>query len=331
MTLIAHTLRMTERTQVVVIAGGFGGARMAHGFALLGPEQVALTVVGNTGDDLEIHGLHVAPDLDTVMYTLAGLANVETGWGVTGETWSSAEMLARYGQETWFRLGDRDLATHLIRTARLRAGDTLTVATGALTGALGLPATLLPMSDQPVRTKVRTTDGWLDFQDYFVRRGHSDEVLELRFDGIDSAQPTAEVLAALESADLVVIAPSNPFVSVAPILALPGVLETLLATQAPVLAISPIVGGHALRGPAADMLRSLAREEATSAGIAAHYARSYPGLIDALVLDSADGADVVGVEAAGMRAVLTSTLIAEEESRRRLAEELIEVAATIRV
>jgi LPPG:FO 2-phospho-L-lactate transferase len=304
---------------------------MAHGFALLGDEHVELTVVGNTGDDLEIHGLHVSPDLDTVMYTLAGLANVETGWGVTDETWSSAEMLARYGQPTWFRLGDRDLATHVTRTARLRAGDTLTVATRALSSALGVRATLLPMTDQPVRTKIRTADGWLDFQDYFVRRRHADEVLELRFDGAETAQPTAEVLAALESADLVVIAPSNPFVSVAPILSLDGVLDRLRACEAPAIAISPIVGGRALRGPAADMLRSLAGQEATSAGIAAHYSRSYPGLIDALVLDSTDGADADAVSATGIRAVVTSTVIADDESRRRLAAELLEVARTIRV
>jgi LPPG:FO 2-phospho-L-lactate transferase len=322
---------MTEATRVVVLAGGFGGARMAHGFALLGPERVQLTVVGNTGDDLEIHGLHVSPDLDTVMYTLAGLANVETGWGVTDETWSSAEMLARYGQPTWFRLGDRDLATHVTRTARLRTGETLTSATSALASALGVQATLLPMTDQPVRTKIRTADGWLDFQDYFVRRRHTDEVLELRFDGVGSAQPTSEVTAALDSAGLVVIAPSNPFVSVAPILALAGVLDRLIACEAPVIAISPIVGGRALRGPAADMLRSLAGEEATSAGIAAHYSRSYPGLIDALVLDSADSADADAVGATGIGAVVTPTVIGEESERRRLAEELLEVARTIRV
>ena len=196
------------------------------GFELLG-DEVELSVVVNTGDDLELHGLHVSPDLDTVMYTLAGLANTATGWGVADETWSASAMLERYGQPTWFGLGDRDLATHITRTARLGAGDTLTQVTGQLKDALGIHAALLPMTDEPVRTKIRTESGWLDFQDYFVRRHHADEVLELRFDGLSTARPTAEVLAAIESAELIVIAPSNPFVSVAPILALPGVADAI--------------------------------------------------------------------------------------------------------
>ena len=226
--------------KIALLAGGFGGARMAHGFALLG-DSVELTVIGNTGDDLEIHGLHVSPDLDTVMYTLAGLANDETGWGVRDETWSASAMLERYGEPTWFRLGDRDLATHIARTARLRAGMRLTDVTRDLRSALGVAAELLPMSDDPVRTKVLTHDGWLDFQDYFVRRGHHDEVLDIRFDGLAEAQRDAEMLTAIQTADVIVIAPSNPFVSVAPILSLGGVLDALRASPAPTIAISPIV------------------------------------------------------------------------------------------
>src|SRR5438552_6268803 len=221
--------------RVVALAGGVGGARLAFGLqAELGTD---LTVVVNTADDLERHGLLVSPDHDTVMYTLAGIADRAQGWGIAGETYSAAEMLARYGEETWFRLGDRDLATHVARTARLRAGDRLTDVTRELARALGVRADLLPMSDDSVRTKLQTSAGWLDFQDYFVRRDHRDDVIDIRFDGLDKAHPTAEALAAIESADLVVVAPSNPFVSVAPILALPGVTDALRSTTAPVVAV----------------------------------------------------------------------------------------------
>jgi len=297
---------------------------MAHGFALL-EERVDLSVVVNTGDDLELHGLHVSPDLDTVMYTLAGLANTATGWGVADETWSAAAMLERYGQPTWFGLGDRDLATHITRTARLAAGEALTTVTRQLKDSLGIRADLLPMSDQPVRTKVRTATGWLDFQDYFVRRHHADPVLELRFDGLSSAQPTADVLAAIESADLIVIAPSNPFVSVAPILGLARVTEALTRAQPSVVAVSPIVAGGALRGPAADMLQSLSGEPPTSAGIARHYARQYPGLIDALVIDTADEANAPAIGASGIEPLVRGTLIGQPDARRQLAEELLEL------
>jgi LPPG:FO 2-phospho-L-lactate transferase len=299
---------------------------MAHGFAQLAP-QVDLTVVGNTGDDLEMHGLRISPDLDTVMYTLAGLANDATGWGVADETWSAAEMLGRYGQPTWFGLGDRDLATHITRTTRLASGQTLTQVTGHLATSLGIGARLLPMSDQSVGTKVRTPDGWLDFQDYFVRHQHADDVLELRFDGLSGARPTPEVLAAIEEANLIVIAPSNPFVSVAPILALAGMLSALLGSSALVVAVSPIVGGQALRGPAAAMMRTLGGRPATSAGVAAHYATSYPGLIDVMALDESDSAEAAGVEATGIAPLVTRTIIAAAEDRRRLASTILAAGA----
>ncbi len=294
---------------------------MAHGFALLG-DRARLTVIGNTGDDLELHGLHISPDLDTVMYTLAGLANDETGWGVRGETWSAAGILETYGEPTWFRLGDRDLATHIVRTARLRAGDRLTTVIGDLTRALGVTATLLPMSDDAVRTKIRTKDGWLDFQDYFVRHRHADVVEDVRFDGLDAAHPTPEVLEAIELADLIVIAPSNPFLSVAPILALPGLLDALQATAARTVAISPIVGGGAIRGPAADIMRSLGAAP-SGAGIAAHYATRYPGLVDVLVIDEGDSAEAEAVAAHGIQAVTAPIVIADETQRLRLAREIL--------
>jgi LPPG:FO 2-phospho-L-lactate transferase len=307
--------------RVVVLAGGFGGARMAHGFALLG-DDVDLTVVVNTADDLVLHGLAISPDLDTVMYTLAGLANAETGWGVRDETWSASAMLERYDQPNWFRLGDRDLATHVLRTAGLREGRPLTDITRELTAALGIRAHLLPMSDDPVRTQLRTAEGWLDFQDYFVRRRHEALVLELRFEGVAQARPSAPVLAAVAAAELLVIAPSNPFVSVGPILALPGLLDAVVSTPAPVLAVSPIIGGSAVRGPAAAMLRSLTNEMG-AAGVARYYARAYPGLIDMFVIDGADEREAGDVAAAGLEPYVTATLLPSAEDRRRLAAELI--------
>ena len=296
---------------------------MAHGFALLG-DEVDLTVIVNTGDDLELHGLAISPDLDTVMYTLAGLANEETGWGVRSETWSSSEMLERYGQTTWFRLGDRDLATHIYRTARLREGARLTDATTELVRSLGIRAALLPMTDDPVRTKVRTTGGWLDFQDYFVRRHHADVVQEIRFDGIDSAQPSAEVMAAIAEADVIVIAPSNPFVSVAPILSLSGVRDAVTNSPASVVAVSPIVGGAALRGPAAQIMRSLGGEP-TAAGVARHYAGKYPGLIDALYIDLEDAAQTNEIAAAGIEPRTAAIVIPDEDSRRALARKIVDL------
>jgi LPPG:FO 2-phospho-L-lactate transferase len=311
--------------RVTLLAGGFGGARMAHGFELLG-DQVSLSVIVNTADDLELHGLLVSPDLDTVMYTLSGLANDATGWGVRDETWSATEMLGRYGAPTWFRLGDRDLATHILRTATVRGGGRLTDATQALASALGVRAKLLPMSDSPIRTSVRTADGWLDFQEYFVRRHHADEALELRFSGAADARPTPEVLQAIGTADLIVIAPSNPFVSVGPILAVPGLLGRLLDAPAPVVAVSPIVGGAAVRGPAADMMRSLGQQPGTAVGVAAYYHATYRGLVDVLAIDKTDAADEEAVARTGMRPLVTNTMIGAAGERRRLAEELLAFA-----
>jgi LPPG:FO 2-phospho-L-lactate transferase len=297
---------------------------MAHGFALLG-DEVDLSVVINTGDDLELHGLHISPDIDTVMYTLAGLANDETGWGVRDETWSAAEMLARYGEPTWFRLGDRDLATHVVRTAALARGGSLTDATHTLSRAVGIRATLLPMTDDTVRTHVRTADGWLEFQDYFVRRHHADQVLELRYNGADAARPSERALEAISAAQLIVIAPSNPFLSVAPILSVPGILPALLAAGAVVVAISPIVGGAAVRGPAADIISALGGEP-SAAGVARHYAQTWPELLDVLVIDDVDAHDTNAVNATGVRAHVTGALIAEQSERRRLAREILDLA-----
>jgi LPPG:FO 2-phospho-L-lactate transferase len=293
------------------------GARAADGLASLD-----LSIVVNTGDDLELHGLTVCPDLDTVMYTLAGLANDETGWGVRDETWSTAAMLARYGAATWFRLGDRDMATHVERTRYLHEGRSLTEATAVLASHLDVEARLLPMSDESVRTQIRTSDGWLEFQDYFVRRGQQDEVLEIRRVGIERARPTAAVLDAIASADLIVFAPSNPFVSVGTILALPGMLAALEAAAAPIVAVSPVVGGKALRGPADRMLTSLGGS-ASAGGIVDHYEQHYPRLVDTFVLDQADAGEVASLVGRSTPISLLDTVMRSHADRQRLAEEIL--------
>jgi LPPG:FO 2-phospho-L-lactate transferase len=315
-----------SRRRVTVLAGGVGGAKLAHGLSML--PGVDLTVVVNTGDDLDLHGLAISPDVDTVLYTLAGLANPETGWGLRDETWSAHEMLGRYGAPTWFRLGDRDLATHLVRTARLAAGATPTDVTRELAASLGVRARILPMADRPVRTRVRTPDGWLDFQDWFVGRRHADDALELRFDGIEDARPTDAVLNAIASADVLAIAPSNPFVSVGTILALPGVVAALLAADAPVVAVSPIVAGAALKGPADRMFETLGGESSAT-GVARHYVERYPGLLDGLVIDREDEVQRAAIEALGVSVLVAAAVMRDEPDRARLAEELLAFAGRL--
>jgi LPPG:FO 2-phospho-L-lactate transferase len=314
---------------VTVLAGGYGGAKLSHGLALAsaarelrGEPPLDMAVIVNTGDDLELHGLAVSPDLDTVMYTLAGLANDETGWGLRDETWSAAAMLAGYGAETWFQLGDRDLATHVRRTQRLREGARLTDVTAELASRLGVRARLLPMSDDPVRTDVRGDDGWLEFQDWFVRRHQRDLVVEIRRRGIETARPSAEALAAIEGAHLIVVAPSNPFVSVGTILALPGMLDALRAAAAPVVAISPVVGGRALRGPADRMLVSLGGE-ASASGVVEHYRTAYPDLVDVFVLDVTDAAEAEALSASGIHCELLDTVMRDHADRERLADGIL--------
>jgi LPPG:FO 2-phospho-L-lactate transferase len=308
--------------RVVELAGGVGGAKLGEGLQAVVGER--LTVVVNTADDTERHGLLVCADHDTVMYTLAGLENPEFGWGLAGDSWSVMSALERYGEEGWFRLGDRDLATHIVRTERLRRGERLTDVCRHLQARLGVVATILPMTVEPVRTQVRTDDGWLDFQDYFVRLRQAPEVREVRFEGVADARPTAEVLAAIGEADIVVIAPSNPIVSVGPILAVPGMSEALAAARARgarMIAVSGIVGGRALKGPADRMLASLGHEP-TALGVA----RGYAGLIDTFVLDAVDAALAPEVEALGIRAVVTDTIMTDDASRARLAATVLAAA-----
>jgi len=313
------------RPRVVALAGGVGGAKLAEGLQAVAGDR--LTVIVNTADDTERHGLLVCADHDTVMYTLAGLENPEFGWGLAGDSWTVMGALERYGEEGWFRLGDQDLATHIVRTDRLRRGERLTDICRHLQARLGVAATILPMADEPVRTQVRTDDGWLDFQDYFVRLRQAPDVREVRFAGIEGSRSTEEVRAAIQEAEVIVIAPSNPIVSVGPILAVPGMSEALATARSrgvPIVAVSGIVGGKALKGPADRMLTSLGHES-SALGVA----RLYRGLVDVFVLDTVD-ADLAGaVEPLGLRAVVTDTIMTDDASRAQLARTVLATAVAI--
>jgi LPPG:FO 2-phospho-L-lactate transferase len=305
--------------KVVELAGGVGGAKLAEGLAAhLGPD---LTVVVNTGDDLELYGLAVWPDHDTVAYTLAGLDDEVRGWGLRDETWVVMDRLAALGDEPWFRLGDQDLATHVWRSERLRAGARPTDVALGLRSVMGLVPTVLPMADEPVRTEVRTDDGWLEFQEYFVHRRQAPTVHEVRFGGVASARATPEVEAAIAAADAVVIAPSNPIVSIGPLLALPGLGEALAAARGrgiPVVAMSGIIGGVALKGPADRMLASLGHES-SALGVA----RLYRAVATAFVADAVDAAAVPAIEALGLRATAFDTVMSDDAARARVAGELL--------
>ncbi len=303
--------------KVVALAGGVGGAKLAAGLeAALWPGD--LSVVVNTADDFDIWGLRVCPDLDTVMYTLAGLANPETGWGIKNDSFAALDMISAYGEDAWFRLGDRDLATHILRTQRLRAGTRLTEVTAGLAAALGVRSALLPMCDEPVATALKTRAGLLDFQEYFVRRGQRDEVLDVELRGIENARVPAEVDRAIDEAEAIVFCPSNPIVSLGPILAVPGMRELLAGSPAPKVAVSPIVSGRALKGPADKMLRSLGHE-VSAMGVA----RMYSGLVDGFVIDRVDREERAQISALGMRVLATDAVMRDEADRERMAREVL--------
>jgi LPPG:FO 2-phospho-L-lactate transferase len=296
---------------------------MAQGLqAALPPGE--LTVVVNTADDFDLYGLHISPDLDTVMYTLAGIADPVTGWGVAGDTRNTLTAIARYGQEPWFSLGDQDFATHILRTERLRAGIPLSVTTRDLTAALGISTQIIPMTDDRVATLIDTPAGRLEFQDYFVGRGQSDDVLGVVFAGIERARAHPDARAAIREAASVVIAPSNPIVSVGPILTTPGIRESLDEATGPVVAVSPIVGGRALKGPAADMLETLGHE-VSALGVA----RLYDGLIDGFVIDEVDRELAPAIELMGIRVLVTATVMGGEADRRRLASEVLDFTGSL--
>lgn len=305
---------------IVALVGGVGGAKLAEGLARM---PGGLTVIVNTGDDFEHLGLHISPDLDTVMYTLAGIANPETGWGIAGETWNFLDQVSRLGGPSWFRLGDRDVATHVLRGAALRAGKTLTAVTADLCRRLGIAARVLPMSDDAVRTVVHSAEGDIPFQDYFVGRKCEIPVTGFAFLGIEKARPTAAVETAFAAADLeaVILCPSNPFVSIDPILSLPGMRQLIAQAGVPVIAVSPIVGGAAVKGPAAKMMRELGLEPSATS-----VAARYRGLVAGFVIDAADTARAPAVEALGMAVKVTRTVMRNAQDRLGLAQDCITFA-----
>lgn len=298
--------------KVTVLCGGVGGARFVRGAVeVAGADSVV--VVGNVGDDVEVLGLHVSPDLDSILYALAGLNDEQRGWGRAGETWEALAVVRELGGESWFALGDRDLGLHLVRTQALRAGEPLSGVTARLASALGVETRLLPATDDRLRTWIETPAGSFPFQEWFVARGHRDEVDGVRFEGADAAAPAPGVLEAFAEADLIVLAPSNPFVSIAPILAVPGLREALAARRVPCVAVSPLIGGRAVKGPADRMLARLAGGTSPR-----HVTRCYEGLVDAIVVDEADAHDLAGL--GEVRPIVTRTLMADADARRRLAE-----------
>jgi len=301
--------------KVVCLSGGVGGAKLARGlYDALGSD---LTVVGNVGDDLELLGLHVSPDLDSVLYALAGLNDEGRGWGRAGESWRTLESAREWGGDAWFQLGDLDLGLHLVRAAALRRGDALSSVTAALVGAAGVEAVLLPATDDALRTRVVTPAGTFSFQDWFVGRRHEDEVDGVVFDGADRATPAPGVVEAIREADGLVFAPSNPYVSLGPILAVTAIREAVAERGVRCVAVSPLIGGRAVKGPLDRMLTRMA-----GGTTPAHVAGCYPELVDALVIDRADAP-----AEAPIPLVATATLMEDRASSRRLAETVLEVAA----
>ncbi len=307
--------------KIVALAGGVGGAKLADGLAQSLPAE-DLTIIVNTGDDFEHFGLTICPDLDTVCYTLAGLANLETGWGQAGESWTALEAAKALGAPGWFGLGDRDLGTHLERTRRLRGGDALHAITADFCRAWGIGPQVLPMSDDPVRTMVQTAAGELAFQNYFVELRCEPQVHGFRFAGIEAAQPAPGVLAAIAAADLILVCPSNPWVSIGPILGLSGLRAALAAK--PVVAVSPIIGGQAVKGPAAKMFRELGI--APSALAVAEY---YGDLLSGLVLDTLDSDQQEAVRELGIITLATASIMQDPGDRARLAAEVLEFGQSL--
>ncbi|HEV2438595.1 MAG TPA: 2-phospho-L-lactate transferase [bacterium] len=311
---------------ISILCGGVGGVKLVDGLTAVLRDPNDLTVIVNTADDWEHLGLAISPDVDTVLYTLAGLVSEERGWGIEGETWAALEMLGRYGLPVWFRLGDRDLATHVARTQWLRDGRRPTEVTAALASALGVVPRVLPMTDARVATFVHTPEGRLAFQDYFVRRGARDPVRRIELEGIEDAAPSPEVLAAVRDSAVIVVAPSNPLVSVGPILALRGMEAALSESRALRVAVTPLIGGTAVKGPTVEMLRATGAR-AEPAAIAALYRR----FLDVFVLDERDRASAGAVAAAAapgrrLDVECVDTLMADKAGRRRLAREILRLA-----
>ncbi len=312
---------------VVALAGGVGGAKLAQGLAeVLGPGK--LTVVVNTADDFEHLGLYMCPDLDTVMYTLCDLHNLETGWGLESESWNFLEALRELGGDTWFRLGDRDLATHIERTHRMRSNDKLSDITADFCAKMGISVRVLPMSDDPVRTMVDTDIGRIPFQEYFVRLGCSPKVRGFEFEGIENAvfNPLASESLKAQNLKAVIICPSNPYVSIAPILSLTGVRDQLRDVVAPIIAVSPIVGGQAIKGPAAKMMRELGCNPS-----ALSVAKEYENVLDGFVIDRSDATEASRIEEIGQRVLITETIMTSIKVKKSLARNIMDFANEIKV
>jgi LPPG:FO 2-phospho-L-lactate transferase len=309
---------------IVALCGGVGGSKLALGlYRTLPPGE--LTVIVNTADDLEFCGLHVSPDLDTATYTLAGLSRSDVGWGIEGDTSQALEMLARYGAPTWFEVGDRDLATHVIRTQRLRGGDSLTDVTLHIARSLGVRATVLPMTDGSVATRLLAGDEWIDFQDYFVRRRHAVPVSAVRYEGIEGTPATERVRGAIGSAEAIVLVNSNPVLSILPILETPGINDLVASSSAPRVAVSPIVGRDAVSGPAGELMR-LIGQPASATGVA----NTYLGVIDGIVIDRRDADQEAAIEALGLAVVCTDTIMRDIDDRERLAAATLAFANELR-
>ncbi len=311
-------------SRVAVLAGGVGAARFLDGLVRVVPAS-DVTAIVNVGDDMEWSGLHISPDLDTVTYTLADLVNPETGWGLRGESRRTLDRLSELGGPDWFMIGDLDLATHLYRTHRLAQGDPLSEITRDFTRRLGLECGITPVTDDRLRTVVSTDAGELAFQDYFVRRRAADPVHALRFDGAETARPAPGVLDTLTAADVIVIAPSNPFLSIDPLLSVPGVREAIVSSSAPVVAISPIIGGQAVKGPAADILQSLGHD-VSALGVA----RIYGSIADIFILDEEDESLAPEIESeTGMRVVVMATLMTDVAAKMALASGTLQAALDV--
>lgn len=298
---------------ITLLAGGVGAAKLVQGFAR-SCDPCGISIVSNTGDDIELHGLWISPDVDTMLYTLAGVADPVRGWGIQNDTFKILNALSRMGKDTWFRLGDRDLATHLLRTRLLKEGSTPTQITRYLASCLSVQSHVLPMTDQKVLTEVHTPEGWMPFQEFFVKREASPEILDVAFRGSSSAAPTREVVESIRTADAVVICPSNPIASIGPIMALPGMKDLLKSVRTPRVAVSCIVGGKSLKGPSDRMLRAKGFSP-DALGVA----RCYHGLIDGLVIDHADAHLEESILKEGIRVLVTDTLMPTQESKDRLA------------
>jgi LPPG:FO 2-phospho-L-lactate transferase len=305
---------------IAVLAGGVGAARFLQGLVQVVPQK-ELTVIANTGDDCEFYGLHVSPDIDIVMYTLAGLVNEHQGWGIRDDTYHTMQQLTSYGNEDWFALGDRDLATHIHRTRLLREGKTLSEVTDELCQHLGLQLRILPMSDQPVATHIQTPEGLLHFEEYFVKRRCSDPVLDVAFVGADKAKPAPGVLDALKEAEAILIAPSNPIVSIGTILSVPGTHDALHEASGMVVAVSPIVGGSPIKGPADKLMRGL-HMEVSAVGVA----RYYRDFLDVMVIDQQDAHLLSAIEDLGIPALATNTIMRDTQTKATLARTVLKAA-----